>query len=277
VSLITKDRIKRFSPLQRIFHVLLLLAFLNQGATGLSRLFMKSPWGQWLGWVFGGYEYARVVHIYGGIFLLCAFAIHVIYLLFKIDWHNFPSSLLGPDSMMPRLKDFKDFFQHTGWFLGIKQAPVFDRWSYWEKFDYWAVFWGMVILGGTGLLLTYQLASTRFMPGWGLNVALWIHRIEAILAMAHVFVIHFFVAHLRRHNFPMDRSIFEGSASLDATLHEKKAWTERLEKSGKLEGALVSEAAAGKRIIYYIFGYAAVAAGLFLLVGALVNTSYIAW
>ena len=135
----------------------------------------------------------------------------------------------------------------------------------------------MIILGGTGLLLAYQMAASRIMPGWGLNVALWVHRIEAILAMAHVFLIHFFVGHLRRHNFPMDKAMFEGSVNLDATRHERPAWIARLEQSGELEGVLVPEAMTAQRVIYYVFGYAAIAAGLYLFIGALINVPYISW
>jgi len=110
-----------------------------------------------------------------------------------------------------------------------------------------------------------------------LNIALWVHRIEAILAMVHVFTIHFFIAHLRRHNFPMDRAMFEGSVSLNHTRHEKPAWVERLEQEGKLESALVPEAGAGKRALFLLFGYCAVAIGIFLLIGGLVNSPYITW
>ena len=98
-------------------------------------------------------------------------------------------------------------------------------------------------------------------------MAFWIHRIEALLAMAHLFIIHFFIAHLRRHNFPMDRAIFEGSADLNAARHERPAWIARLEQSGELDSALVSEAMPAQRVIYYVFGFAAVAVGLFLLIG----------
>ena len=254
-----------------------MLSFLAQAATGLARMYIETPWGKSLSRLFGGYEAARTVHITIGIFMICGFALHAVYLLFKIDWRNFPESLFGPDSLMPRSKDIKDFFHHIGWFLGLKDAPRFDRWGYWEKFDYWAVFWGMIILGGTGLLLAFPLAASRVMPGWGLNVALWIHRIEALLAMAHLFIIHFFIAHLRRHNFPMDHAIFEGSVDLEAVLHEKPAWIERLKNSSKLDNVLVADAMPAQRFIYYVFGYAAVAVGLFLLIGALMNISYISW
>jgi cytochrome b subunit of formate dehydrogenase len=277
VSPTAKKRIKRFTPLQRLFHLLLMLSFLTQSATGLARMYGQTPWGHNLGALFGGYDAARTVHIYVGIFLICGMAVHALYMLFKINWRGFPGSLYGPDSLLPRPADIKHFFQHIGWFLGFGKSPEFDRWGYWEKFDYWAVFWGITIIGVTGLIMAFPYVSTRYIPGWGLNVAFWIHRIEAILAMGHLFIIHFFIAHLRRHNFPMDHTMFEGSADLDAARHERPAWISRLRQSGELDGVLVSEAMPLQRVIAYVFGFAAVAAGLFLLIGALINVRYISW
>jgi len=253
--------------------------------------------------------------------MICWFVVHLIYLVFKIDWRQFPRSLFGPDSVLPRWEDLGQALQHTGWILGIDRllrfdrwgclkrfdgllvrvtrlpplnrvnyfkefdgllteiikSPRFDRWVYWEKFDYWGVFWGISVLGITGLLLAYSLFASRIMPGWGLNVALWIHRIEAILAMAHVFIIHFFIAHLRPHNFPMDRAMFEGSVDLNAARREKPAWVARMEQTGKLESQLVAEISVRRRALLYVFGYVAVGFGLFLLIGGLVNSTSITW
>jgi len=272
-----KVMISRFSPLQCSFHLLLVCSFLIQSATGLARMYGQTSWGYHLGALFGGYDAARAVHIYVGLFMLCGLLLHAIYLLYKINWRHFPRSLFGPDSLIPRATDFKQFFQHIGWFLGLNRHPEFDRWGYWEKFDYWAVFWGMTIIGCTGLAMAYPYLSTRYMPGWGLNVAFWIHRIEAILAMGHLFIIHFFIAHLRRHNFPMDRAIFEGSADLEVVRDEKSAWIARLSRNAKLDEMLVSEVLPLKRYMAYLFGFAAVTAGLFLLIGALVNVGGISW
>ncbi|MBW2392089.1 MAG: cytochrome b/b6 domain-containing protein, partial [Deltaproteobacteria bacterium] len=158
----TKTRIKRFTPLERLFHLCLLLSFLAQGSTGLARLYIETSWGQGLALVFGGYEACRTIHIYVGIFLLFFFVAHIFYLLSRINWKNFPRCLFSPDSI-----------QHVFWLLGRAEAPKFDRWGYWEKFDYWAVFWGIPVLGVTGLLLAYPLVATRIIPGWGLNIALW--------------------------------------------------------------------------------------------------------
>jgi cytochrome b subunit of formate dehydrogenase len=276
-SVETRTRIKRFTPIQQLFHLLLIVTFLIQGSTGLARMFIETSWGKTVAWVFGGYEACRTIHIYVGILMLCGFALHGIYLLFKINWKRFPESLFSPDSLMLRPKDAKDFLQHVGWFFGISQAPQFDRWGYWEKFDYWAVFWGIPVLGLTGLVLAYPLSATKVMPGWFLNLAFWIHRIEALLAMGHVFIIHFFIGHLRRHNFPMDRTMFEGSADLEATRHERPAWLTRLEQAGELERQLVPETGVARRAVYYIVGYLALVCGVFLLVGGLLNSPYITW
>ena len=105
-----KTRIRRFTPVQRFFHVLLILSFLTQGATGLARLYIASSWGKSLAGVFGGYEACRTIHIYVGIFLICIFVAHILYVLTRINWKE----LGGPDSLFPRPKDIKDFFGFWG-------------------------------------------------------------------------------------------------------------------------------------------------------------------
>lgn len=272
-----KNRIRRFTPVQRIFHLLLILSFLTQAATGLARMYVETPFGRGLAVIFGGYEASLTIHKFVGILMVCGFLAHLFYLLFVFKWREFPGSLFSPDSLLPGPKDLKAFFQHLGWFFGLGKVPRFDRWGYWEKFDYWAVFWGIPILGVTGLLMAYSIASTRIIPGWGLNVAFWIHRIEAILAMGHVFIIHFLIGHLRRHNFPMDRVMFEGSVDTADSRRERPAWIERMERTGKLNGLFVGETSIGLRALYYIFGYAAMATGVYLLIGGLVNSASITW
>ncbi|SFJ65777.1 Cytochrome b subunit of formate dehydrogenase [Desulfomicrobium apsheronum] len=270
-------RIKRFTVAQRLFHLVLMVTFLLQAATGLARMYNETAWGQSLASLFGGFQAALTVHIHVGILMVCAFALHILYAVAVILKKGPAATLAGPDSLLPRPADFKQFFQHVGWILGVAKHPPLERWGYWEKFDYWAVFWGMIVLGATGLLLAYPLASSRFMPGWGLNVAFWVHRIEALLAMGHVFVIHFFIAHLRRSTFPMDRTMFEGSADLQDVQHERPAWHERLNASGKLDDMVVHEAPLYRRAIYMTVGFAAICAGVYLLVGGLIHATNITW
>ena len=96
------------------------------------------------------------------------------------------------------------------WFFGRGPRPQFDRYTYWEKFDYWGVFWGMAIIGGSGLMLWFPTFFSRFLPGWLLNVATIVHGEEALLAVGFIFTIHFFHGHLRPEKFPMDMVIFTG-------------------------------------------------------------------
>ncbi len=273
----SRIRILRFSPVQRLFHILLVISFLVQSATGVGRMFIETGFGRLLCYIFGGYGMARVVHIYVGIFMILGFGVHAVYLMFKVDWRRFPGSLFSEDSIVPRPSDIKGFFSHMQWMFGRRSFPPFDRWGFWEKFDYWAVFWGMVIIGSTGLIMAFPVQSSRYIPGWFLNVAFWIHRIEAILAMGHVFIIHFFIAHLRRHNFPMDRAMFEGSVSIESARHERAAWIQRLEKEGRLRTLMVEDAHPIRRAVYYVVGYSAMFIGLFLLFGGLLNSPDITW
>jgi len=273
-----KTRLRRFNTVERVSHVVLIITFLTQGASGLARMYIETAWGKALASVFGGYDSALIVHKYVGLFMILAFLLHLVYLVFRIRWRDFPSSLMGPDSMFPQPHDARDFFQHVTWFFGKGPHPRLDRWGYWEKVDYMgAVFWGMVVMGTTGLILAFPLISTRIIPGWSLNIALWVHRIEGMLAMGHVFIIHFTVAHLRRQNFPMDRTMFEGSADLETLRHEKSAWIDRLEQEGRLRSLLVSEAGPMARALYYVFGAAAILCGIFLLIGGLLNSPRITW
>jgi cytochrome b subunit of formate dehydrogenase len=273
----SRNRIIRFNLPERLFHLLLIFTFLLQSGTGLARLYIKSSWGQKIAWVFGGYESCLTIHKYAGIIMIIAFLAHLYYVISGIEWKSYREKLLGEDSIIPHTRDLRDFLRHIGWFAGLNDPPRFERWGYWEKFDYWAVFWGIPILGITGLILAYPLFFTRFMSGWGLNIAIWIHRIEAVLAMCHIFIIHFFIAHLRRSNFPMDRTMFEGSAALAVINHEKPAWISRLENNGKLDGLLVAETTPGIKILFYVFGYACLLTGAFLLIGGLLNIPYITW
>jgi len=178
-----KSRIKRFSITDRVFHLLLMLTFIIQTATGFSRLFITTDWGKKLSYVFGGYETALTIHVLVGLLMIVGFLVHTLYLLTRIKWRNLGKSIFGPDSLVPNLYDVKHLWQRTLWIFGLGAAPKLNRWTYWEKFDYWAVYWGMPLLAITGLMLMYPLMTSSILPGWSLNIAALLHRAEAILAI----------------------------------------------------------------------------------------------
>ena len=85
------------------------------------------------------------------------------------------------------LQDLKDIIAQFKWFFGKGPRPQFGRWNYLERFDYWAPFWGVAIIGGSGLLLWGKTVTATFLPGWVFNVATLFHGEEAFLAVVFLF------------------------------------------------------------------------------------------
>ncbi len=267
---VTNARIKRFSAADRLFHIFLMVTFLIQSATGFSRLFFTTSWGKQLGNVFGGYETSLTIHKWVGLFMMIGFAIHTIYLLTRVKWRNLPQSIFGPDSLVPNFNDARNLWQRLRWFFGLGSPPKFDRWTYWEKFDYWAVYWGLPLLAVTGLMMIYPLVTSSLLPGWSLNIALLLHRAEAVLATSYIFIIHFFIGHIRPTSFPMNEAMFAGSIPLEEALEERPAWVARLAQEGKLELVNSKPPARWYRVVYFVFGYTALACGVYLLINGII-------
>jgi cytochrome b subunit of formate dehydrogenase len=273
--MIAATRIRRFSILDRVFHLVLIVTFLIQSATGFGRLFINTPWGKKVCWIFGGYESASLVHHWFGAFMIAGFLIHFLILLSRIQWGHFWKSLFGPDSLVLNLQDVRHLYQRILWFFGLGPAPRLDRWAYWEKFDYWAVFWGLPLLAITGIMLIYPFWTSRMFPGWALNIAALLHRAEAILAVSYIFIVHFFIGHLRPTSFPMNQAMFSGSVLLEEAKEEKPAWVERLESEGKIERIKVKPPALWYKVIYFVFGYSALLSGIYLLVAGIMYSASI--
>jgi cytochrome b subunit of formate dehydrogenase len=268
-------RIIRFNVIHRLFHLFIMVTFLIQALTGLGRLLYTTPWGKALTNFFGGLESVTAIHSRVGVIMLLGFGVHIAYVLMKVEWKSLRQSIFHPDSLIPGPQDAIHLGQKIRWFFGLGPPPAFDRWTYWEKFDYWAIFWGMPLLGITGLLLMYPLVTSSFLPGWTLNVTLLLHRAEALLAMLYIFIIHFTVGHLRHGTFPMNECMFAGSVELEELQHEKPLWIVRLKEEGKLEKAMVPAPPAWFRVVYFIFGLTALGTGLYLLSIILIYHKYV--
>jgi cytochrome b subunit of formate dehydrogenase len=226
---------RRFTRTERIMHALLMLSFVACALTGLPLLFSDKPWASVLARLFGGFQAAGAIHHTAAFVMLLLFASHIVVLIRRaIASKDLAGILWGPDSMVPQPQDAVDLYKHFKWFLGLGPRPQFDRWTYWEKFDYWAVFWGMAIIGGSGLLLWFPVFFAKFLPGWMFNIATLVHGEEALLAVGFIFTIHFFNGHLRPEKFPMDTVIFTGRISEHELKHERAVEYERLIREGRL-------------------------------------------
>jgi len=148
---------------------------------------------------------------------------------------NWLQRLFGPDSLCQNLRDLQDITGMVRWFLFKGPKPVFERWTYWEKFDFFGVFWGMFIIGGSGLMLWFPQFFGTFLPGWMFNVATILHSDEALLATGFIFTVHFFNTHGRPEKFPMDFVIFNGQLAKNEFIEERGDQWKRYEKMGITE------------------------------------------
>jgi thiosulfate reductase cytochrome b subunit len=235
-------------------------------ATGLPLMYYYTSWGRALEQMEGGLGVTRVVHRICAVITLIYALIHIIYVFRKAVVERKFSILYGPDSMVPRIQDLSDVFRMFRWFFYLGPRPKLDRWTYWEKFDYFAVFWGVPVIGLSGLMLWFPTFFTSFLPGVVLNVAMIVHGEEALLATAFIFAFHFFHNHLRPENFPMDTVIFTGKMTLARFKDERSVEYERLVKEGKLDTILTSPPTPFARTASKVFGFAAYLAGLIMVV-----------
>jgi cytochrome b subunit of formate dehydrogenase len=260
--------IRRFTKLNRLNHLLVIATFFGLVLTGIPLLFSESAWAKALARGLGGIVQAGIWHRTLAVMLILNFAIHF-YGLARAA-RRYPGSfrdwLIGPNSMLPRWKDVLDCAAMFRWFFVGGPRPRFDRWTYWEKFDYWAEIFGSAIIGGSGLLLWFPEFFARFLPGEVFNVAMVVHGYEALLALGFIFTIHFFNAHLRVEKFPVDDVIFTGSLSEEELRHERPEEYERLVRTGALEALRVPPAPPWQRRVAILIGTLAMAVGVTLVV-----------
>ncbi len=231
----------RFSRLNRILHIIMIVSFMSLALTGMTLKFSYTGWAFVLSRVLGGFETAGYIHRIAAVFMIGLFVAHSVDLIRQVrkEFGSIKAMLLGPATMLPTKKDLVDLVGSVKWFLGVGPRPAYGRWTYWEKFDYFAVFWGIFVIGSTGMMLWFPEYFTILVPGWVINVATIIHSDEALLAVGFIFTIHFFNTHLRPEKFPMDMVIFTGRMGVEELKEDKPVEYEALVASGKLQNYLV--------------------------------------
>lgn len=227
----------RFTRLYRTLHACMITSFICLALTGLSLKFSYTAWAATLSRLLGGFQTAGFIHRTAALIMFGTFLAHLLDLnkMRKVEYRSWRKLLFGPDSMIPNGADFHEFVGTMKWFVGLGPRPEYGRWTYWEKFDYFAVFWGIFIIGSTGLTLWFPVFFTRFLPGWFINVATIIHSDEALLATGFIFTVHFFNTHLRPEKFPMDTTVFTGHMKVEELKRDKPREYAALVASGTLE------------------------------------------
>jgi cytochrome b subunit of formate dehydrogenase len=262
-------QILRFRPRERIMHVILILSFFTLILTGFPVKYPAMPWSRFLLGMWGGAEVAGFFHRLAAfilIVLVTIVAIQGLMFLFPKGQgrKGFLGRLLGPESLVPNLKDLRDIRDMFLWFFDRGPMPKFERWTYWEKFDFWAVFWGMFAIGVSGLLLWKSEWSSWIVPGWVLNVATLVHSEEALLAALFIFTVHFFNTHFIPTKFPMDRLIFTGTYSLEELKEQRPLEYERLMAEGRIESLKKKHPGVATKLFAAIFGLGSLLLGMLL-------------
>ncbi|EGV50820.1 cytochrome b/b6 domain-containing protein [Candidatus Endoriftia persephone] len=255
---------RRFSWYWRVNHWMLALSLMSLVFSGMVVMYPNTSWAMMVVPLFGGPELLNDLHHWAGVIFLLTIFGHAAVVLMRLlkdkefDW-------FGPDSLLPRWRDWEDMKGQFRWYFGKGKQPRFDRWTYWEKFDYWAVYWGALVIGVSGILLWFAESIGQVLPGWIFNVATLAHGLEAFLAVMTLFVVHFFNNHFRPAKFPLDTVMFTGSWDLEELKEERPEEYERLKASGELEKHLVAPPSKTWNRVSHLFGFTLLGIGLILL------------
>jgi cytochrome b subunit of formate dehydrogenase len=206
----------RFNLYFRVIHALIIATFFVLVVTGLPLRFSCAVWAPGLMRLLGGATRAGIAHRAAGLTVFGYFAMYAAYVTWRA-WRE-PGAVrgwLGEDSIILGPQDARDALAMVKWFLGRGPQPRFGRYSYMEKFDYFAELWGVGAIGFTGLMLWQPVFFARFFPGILFNVAIIVHSYEAMIATAFIFTIHFFNVHLRPDKWPLDAVMFTGRATVE--------------------------------------------------------------
>lgn len=215
--------VRRFTLAQRIEHLALIISFNVLAFTGLPQKYFYTDWAGRIIQLMGGIERTRVIHRTFAVLLIGQALVHIGAVL--------AARLAGRErgEMGVSFGDVRGLIGDIGYLLGLRrEKPAFGRYDYRQKFEYWAVVWGTVILAVTGLIMWFPEMVTRVLPGVIVPASRVAHGGEALLAILAVIVWHFYNAHFRPDVFPMDPAMWTGEVPLERLRHDHRAEYERL-------------------------------------------------
>jgi len=244
----------KFTALQRAQHITIASCVIVLALTGMPLKFHDTSWAQPVYALFGGIKVAPVVHKIAGTVLLLLFVFHLIYIVYSIF-----ADLIIPlkkkkqlrvgtvvkslvtHPIMPSFKDVKDIIDLLKYLLFFtNKRPEGAKFTWKEKFDYWAPFWGIVIMVSTGLVMWQKEIVTRFLPGEVINLALIAHSDEALLAALFLFIWHFYNVHFSTSVFPMGTVFLTGYLPEHLMVEEHYEYYKKVMKAAGLEDEMLA-------------------------------------
>jgi cytochrome b subunit of formate dehydrogenase len=213
----------RFTLWQRVQHGLVIVLFTVLSVTGLPQKFFDAGWAIWIVDALGGIDRTRWLHRAAGVAFTVLLAVHVLVELFHLVRGR------GSLSMIPHRKDFTDAIVTLRYYLGLSDRQArFDRFDYKQKFEYWGLVLGSLVVVSTGLVLLYPVHVTQWLPGVVVPVAMVAHSSEGLLAFLTIITWHIYSAVLAPEVFPLDTTMFTGRISEERLRHEHPLEWERL-------------------------------------------------
>jgi cytochrome b subunit of formate dehydrogenase len=257
--------VRRWPTIYVVYHAWLASSVLLLAATGLPLHYAEQRWASLLMNALGGPVAAGWVHRMAAVALASLYLVYFVHLCHRLVVRKERGLFSGPHTLLPRRKDLADLWGTVRWFLWLGPRPRFDRWTYWEKFDFWAAFWGLVVIGLSGLMLWFPEEATLFVPGWVLNAAVIIHGHEAILVIAFIFTVHAFHANLRPDKFPLDTAFLTGRIPEAEFRADRPLEYERAQRQDSLDTILDEPPSRRLRRAAWIVGLCGLGAGFFFL------------
>jgi formate dehydrogenase gamma subunit len=214
--------IVRLNTNQRVQHWLLLTSFILLVLSGFALQYPESL----LAWMLGNHEYVRrIMHRGAAIVMLVVGVYHIGYLALTKDGRHWVRD------MLPRVKDVKDLLGNFAYYLGLRSIkPKIARFGYAEKAEYWAVIWGTLIMGLTGLMIWFKIGVFGFLARWWIDIALAIHFYEAVLATLAIIVWHFYHVIFDPDVYPVNFAFIDGRVSEELFREEHELAFEQMNK-----------------------------------------------
>jgi cytochrome b subunit of formate dehydrogenase len=228
----SRPQVRRMRASEIWQHMLLAVTFIILVLSGFALRFDQSGFAKlFFGWD-RGFEIRGVVHRIAATVFMFTVVWHLVY-LFTLRGRIFVRD------MMPVRLDFKFFFDRIMYNLGRrKRTPRFERFSYVEKAEYWALVWGTVVMVITGLMLWFDNRIIQYLPKGVLDVALVIHYWEAWLATLAILVWHLYSTVFNPHVYPMNPSWLTGMMPEKMYQHEHPA---HLEEARQETGQMIKD------------------------------------
>ncbi|HLE01182.1 MAG TPA: cytochrome b/b6 domain-containing protein [Bdellovibrionota bacterium] len=222
------DYVERMPFQLRLQHFLMLASVITCVVTGWPLLSPEASVSQSLIRFLGGARSVAIIHRTAGFIMMGDFLYHLVYLYLRFR----VGGRLHPMTPMPR--DVRDLAAMIFYFFGLRpKKPELGEFAFHEKFDYWAVFWGVAMMGGSGLVLTFPTLTAHLLPGISIRLASIIHSDEALLAATVLFIWHFYNVHLKPGIFPMNWAWLTGRMRKDLYEHEHLEHVKKLRQDGK--------------------------------------------